>query len=348
MYKVTIGIAVYNAEQYLPQTMESALNQTFDSINYLIVDDCGNDRSMDHIHTLQKQHPRGKDIRIVRHNGNKGISEARNTILKEMNSDYLFYLDSDDLITPDCIDTLYKAIIRADADVVYGSHLETWESKRMEDKKHILSPTVFDREDQFAAFTFGSASFNLRTFVWNMLFKCSFLKEHRFTFENVKVWEDLLFTYDYIPHVRKAVFCSEVTYIYLKRDGSLSQYNSRKEIPCHEISEHIRIRNMCKAKCLQQLGKPYFGKMMIKTMSICYDAFMVMLDKRKQITPPIPNKKLNGLISYPLSLGQTCRLKHQRVANLILFLIGRLPFCIAKPLFIFGRELIVLYRKKPI
>ena len=55
-YEVTIGIPVYNAEKYIRQTMNSALSQSFDSIEFLICDDCGTDRSMDIVREYQQSH----------------------------------------------------------------------------------------------------------------------------------------------------------------------------------------------------------------------------------------------------------------------------------------------------
>ena len=82
-YEVTIGIPVYRAVDYIRQTMESALSQSFPSIEYLIVDDCGEDGSIEIVEELQQKHPRGKDIRIVRHGNNHGVGVARNRILTE-------------------------------------------------------------------------------------------------------------------------------------------------------------------------------------------------------------------------------------------------------------------------
>lgn len=64
-YAVTIGIPVYNVEKYIRLTMDSALAQTFESIEFLIVDDCGTDSSISIVKELQETHPRGKDIHIL-------------------------------------------------------------------------------------------------------------------------------------------------------------------------------------------------------------------------------------------------------------------------------------------
>ena len=59
-YEVTIGIPVYNVEKYIRLTMDSALAQTFESIEFLVLDDCGSDSSMDIVREYQQTHPRGK------------------------------------------------------------------------------------------------------------------------------------------------------------------------------------------------------------------------------------------------------------------------------------------------
>ena len=61
-YEVTIGIPVYKSVEFISKTLCSALNQTFPDIEFFVVDDCGNDGSMDVVYLLQNTHPRGKDV----------------------------------------------------------------------------------------------------------------------------------------------------------------------------------------------------------------------------------------------------------------------------------------------
>lgn len=81
--EVTIAIPVYNAQKYIVETLNSALSQTFESIEFLIIDDKGNDNSIEIIEQIQKTHLRGEQIKIIHHNENKGIASARNTAIKK-------------------------------------------------------------------------------------------------------------------------------------------------------------------------------------------------------------------------------------------------------------------------
>ena len=102
-YDVTIGIPVYRAEPYIRQTMESALSQTYSSIEFLVVDDGGGDRSVEIIKELKASHLRGKDIRILTHVQNQGVSASRNQIIDEARGEYLYFMDADDLIAENAI-----------------------------------------------------------------------------------------------------------------------------------------------------------------------------------------------------------------------------------------------------
>ena len=82
-FDVTIGIPVYRSEQYVSRALESALSQSYASIEFLVVDDGGDDRSMEIIYDLQKNHRRGKDVKVICHQENLGVSASRNDIIKQ-------------------------------------------------------------------------------------------------------------------------------------------------------------------------------------------------------------------------------------------------------------------------
>ena len=98
MYKVTIAIPVYNVEMYVKQSLLSALDQTFDSIEFLIIDDKGTDKSINIIRNVMETHPRGEHIRIVDHGVNQGTGATKNTAIKEASGEYIYFMDPDDLI----------------------------------------------------------------------------------------------------------------------------------------------------------------------------------------------------------------------------------------------------------
>lgn len=121
MYKVSLIIPVYNVEDYISESLYSALKQTFSSIEYIIIDDCGGDNSMSVVAKILQNHCRTQDVFIYRHDKNLGLSAARNTGLEKAHGEYVYFMDSDDEITEDCIEKLYQAIRDSDADWVMGT-----------------------------------------------------------------------------------------------------------------------------------------------------------------------------------------------------------------------------------
>ena len=121
-YDVTIGIPVYKSVDYILRSLESVLVQTYPSIEFLIVDDAGHDGSMDVIRAIAQTHSRGKDIHVITHHKNLGVSASRNDIINEAQGHYLFFMDSDDVIAENTIELMMQNARQSDAEIVFGSY----------------------------------------------------------------------------------------------------------------------------------------------------------------------------------------------------------------------------------
>ena len=124
MYKVSLAIPIYNVSLFVERALLSALNQTYDNIEYLIVDDKGQDDSMDIVHRIIKDHPRGKDVRIIEHPHNIGTDATKNTAIDNAQGEYLFFMDSDDEIIPTCIEILVHKMQEHPVDFIAASHMK--------------------------------------------------------------------------------------------------------------------------------------------------------------------------------------------------------------------------------
>ena len=121
-YDVTIGIPIYNVEPYIARSLESALAQTYPSIEFLLVDDFSSDLSADIVRQFQINHPRGADIRLLSNSNNLGVSASRNRIIDEARGEYLFFMDADDVIAGNTIGLLIQFIRQHQAEVAFGSY----------------------------------------------------------------------------------------------------------------------------------------------------------------------------------------------------------------------------------
>ena len=104
---ITLGIPIYNAAGLIERTLLSALNQTYPNIEFIFVDDKGD--SMDIVRRVAGEHPRGSAVRIIDQVVNQGTGAARNTIVEKATGEYLFTMDCDDVLIPECIELLYAS-----------------------------------------------------------------------------------------------------------------------------------------------------------------------------------------------------------------------------------------------
>lgn len=115
---VSIIIPVYNVEKYIEKCVNSLLDQTYDNIEILLINDGSTDNSGNICDSLAK-----KDIRIrVIHQMNAGVSNARNTGLDAMQGEYVTFVDSDDYVAADFVECLYNAITKNNADISTCGH----------------------------------------------------------------------------------------------------------------------------------------------------------------------------------------------------------------------------------
>jgi len=340
MYDVTIAIPLYNAEQYIGTTMNSALEQTFQNIEFLIIDDAGKDNSIGIIHDLQKTHSRGKNIRIIEHKENSGVAIARNTAIKEARGKYLYFLDSDDIITQDCIEILYNAIEQNNSEIAIASHRHISEGNK--ELVFKLPYLVINEKDKLATLRYGNLHQSLGFFIWNIMYRLSFLQDHQLYFKNHSIGEDIVFLYDLLPQIQSCVLLPNITYSYIKRKASLSQYGERKLISKQEIEEQIQIRIYGKEKIKELRDKPYIEEMVTNQMKYCFEAAAYIVSQRKLISPVLELQKIKELLKHPLQLKEILKFKKYKISNCLYFYWGKLPLGITIMLLICFLKLLKL------
>ena len=324
-YEVTIGIPVYNSEKYLKETLESALSQTFPSIEYLIMDDCSTDTSMAIVQEYQQTHPRGEHIRIIHQPRNMGIGIARNRIIDEAQGQYLYFLDADDIITPDAISLLHENAIQNDAEMVYASH------ERIEEFDGNHNSTVFQhakrnftQENEFANYAYEEYG-RLPAPVWNILFRMEVFRKNQLRFADTNFWEDFTFHMDLPSYVTRVSMLPDITYKYICRSGSLSNFQKRTHIDKQEIEKTIAAVEHVKANSYRIADKPYFPQRMCKVMLTCFFMVCHIIQKQEYIEPKFTNSELHSLLKSPVPLSKTLSFRKCWSKNLLLCLLSILP-----------------------
>ena len=327
-YDVTIGIPVYQAERYLSQSLESALAQTYPSVEFLLVDDGCTDSSMSIILECQNTHPRGADIRIISHDHNKGVSAARNRIIEEAAGEYLYFMDADDVIAENTISLLMAGIRQYEAEIVFGSYEKINTDGRREIYQYPNQQLL--GEDQLASFAYRKYA-GIQASACNYLVKTSILRDHHHRFIATDYWEDLVFTFNLVTFVSRAVLLSDITYSYLCRENSLSHYQQREQISKEEIFKNVQAIEHLKYTSSILYNKIYYPNRCFNIVMTDFYIACNILKRRKDIAPPVTDDEIKTMMTHPASFRQICSFRQSRYKNMALYLLGHVPvfLCVA-------------------
>ncbi len=251
MEKVTIAMPVYNVENYVEKSLLSAINQTFENIEFLIIDDKGADNSMAVVRKIMETHPRGKDIRIIDHIVNKGTGATKNSAIKEATGDYLFFMDSDDEITPNCIQLMYDKMQEHPVDFVVGSVLY-----RYSDGSEIVKVKYEDAiiEGNYNVVMQRCAPDRLNIPTWNKLYNLSFLRRNKVECVPYHLNEDNVFTTQVILAAKSYQALSNITYIQYYRTDSTMGKMVKGYSSVRQAKEYIEIADFLKTTLAAQAG----------------------------------------------------------------------------------------------
>lgn len=324
-YEVTVGVPIYNVEQYVKRALDSALSQTYKSIEFLVCDDASTDSSVAIIEEYQRKHARGRSIRIIRHSQNLGIGITRNHILKEAQGKYLFYLDADDEIMPNTIERLFNEAEKINAELVYGSHvrIEEW---RKDGKQFLFQypNMIFVSRDEFANFVYCKYD-SIQVPVWNILMRTDFLKKIYLHFPPVNFWEDFSATMLLPTHSTRVSLVSDVTYYYHCRYGSLSHFQKRSIIQKREIQNVIDVMSGLKKSCLKYKQKSYFAQMYRKVLMTHFYMVCSILKQNNIINPKYTKREIRDIMKSSLLLGEIIKFHKAKWTILLLSAFGFLP-----------------------
>lgn len=319
---VTIGIPVYQAERFLARSLESALMQSYPYIEFLMVNDGCTDGSMAILQNYQKDHPRGAAIRIISHDHNLGVSAARNCIIEEASGTYLYFMDADDVIAENTITLLVDQIRQHEAEIVFGSYEKVGTDGEREVYQYPELQLL--EKDQLASFAYRKYA-GIQASACNYLVKTSLLRAHYHRFIDTDYWEDLVFTFDLVTYVSRAVLLSDITYSYLCHENSLSRYQQRDRIPKDEILRNAKTVNHLRETSVLLYNKVYFPNRCYNIVMTGFYMACNVLKRRQNIVPSISNSEIRALLVHPASFRQICRFRQSRWKNMAFYLMGQLP-----------------------
>ena len=168
--KVSILVPFYKVENYVGRCVESLFTQTYQNIEYVFVNDCTPDRSMEVIQEhIEKYHVKDK-CKFIVHEHNLGISASRNDCLDNMTGDYFLFIDSDDYIDKDMVELLVEAAIKENADISGCGYIEEYVDHS------VMRPQKYtnDHDEMMRAITL----LTIKGVMWKLLVRSTIVTEH--------------------------------------------------------------------------------------------------------------------------------------------------------------------------
>ncbi len=218
MPKISVIIPVYNVEKYLPQALESVINQTFSDLEII----CVNDGSTDNSLKILEEYAQKDERIIVFTQVNQGVSAARNKGIDNAAGEYIMFLDPDDTFDLTLCEKVVHKIDAETPDIVMWGHNNVSENKIIQHNEQLLPISILQNKKNPTLFDF----MQIQIWVWDKAFKKDFLFQ-----KNIRFWngitnaEDVIFCIESFLENPKYSFINEslVQYTVYRNDSALSK-----------------------------------------------------------------------------------------------------------------------------
>jgi glycosyltransferase involved in cell wall biosynthesis len=236
---ISIIVPVYKIDEILLRNcMESILMQTYVSLEIIIIDD----GSPDNCGIICDEYAlKDKRIKVI-HTENGGVSKARNIGLDNCAGDFIMFIDSDDYIASDFIETMHQAIISEAVECVISGCTKTSTTEKTGCSSFVNSTKILNRDEVLESLFYMEHLFlSIEiTAVWGTLYKRDILQNKRFN-EKMKIGEDFSFKLEVFKCIKKVLFLDSRGYYYfLRQDSAIrGSFNPSKMTTLYELEKII-------------------------------------------------------------------------------------------------------------
>lgn len=233
MEKISVIIPIFNAEKYLKRCVNSIIEQSYQNLQIILIDDGSEDGSASICDDFAD-----KDSRvIVIHTENNGVSSARNRGLDVAAGDYIGFVDSDDYIDPDMYEVLYQFINHENADICCCGYYDEFDGQVetrccCDSRIRVINGADYCYQELFChSNCIGNGD-------WNKLFRSSLLTDIRF--KNYVVGEDVEFLCRAIHNSSRLVCVNDVKYHYVHyADTATSSIFSKRNMDIITVADEL-------------------------------------------------------------------------------------------------------------
>lgn len=270
---ISVLIPIYNVEKYLGECLDSLRSQSFSNFEAICINDGSTDSSPDIAHAFAQ-----KDSRFhVIDKSNSGYGASMNRGLDFARGKYIAILESDDIIYPDALWSLYSAAESFAADAVKGNFTFYWSDPNRADEFHEMISS--DMTEMIIDTRIDTRIFTHKASIWSGLYRNDFLKSHSIRFLETPgaSYQDSSFAFKVWASASKATFI-HAPIIRYRQDNESSSVNSKGKVFCicdeyAEIHRWLRDRQQDPHYC------KYFSTLMHEMTLSKYNAYMWNYDR---------------------------------------------------------------------
>ncbi|QIR40916.1 glycosyltransferase [Tolypothrix sp. PCC 7910] len=288
--EVSVIIPSYNTENYIYQAIDSALKQTLNNIEIIVVDDASTDGTLNVLKKFNDQR-----LKILANPKNIGVAGTRNRALKVAKGQWVAVLDSDDWYAPERLERLLQVAYSEDADIVaddlyfiedgqdYPWSTLISQSGESINQVKLIEPALFVETDMY-----GQQGLHLG--LSKPIFKRDFLISNNIEYDEIlTINEDFWLALQCLVYRAKFILLPEQYYFYRSRSGSLASSVSagvnknlvNLELTCQKIQDFMKLKDII--NCHPNLAQALSKKLKISQKYLDYYRVVTALKKRQYL-----------------------------------------------------------------
>lgn len=231
-YKISVIIPIYGVESFIARCAETLLRQTLNEVEYIFVDDCTKDNSINVLKEVLSRFPKRKEhVQIIHHEENRGLPAARNTGMQVAKGEFIFHCDGDDFTEFTLLEELYNTAKEKNADYVWCD----WSLSYQNTERYMRMPSFSSPFDALKCMLAGGMKYN----VWNKLVKRSLYFDNKIQFPSGHSMGEDMTMIQVLACSSKTAYVNKALYHYVKTNSG-AMTNNLKEQDLIDIKYNVK------------------------------------------------------------------------------------------------------------
>ena len=216
--KVSVIMPVYNARDYISNSVESVMKQTHENVEIILVDDCSTDGT---IEVERKLAEKFQNIKVISNEENSGQTLSRNHGLEYASGEWFIFLDADDELNTVAIEEMLRVGLENNVDIVLCDYENIYDDGSRVKNTAKLTPGVYSAEE-ITKNLFINIPLSVYSCIGTKLYKTDFLAKKRRTKDYPRTGGDFMFFSDAVLSDARVYYANKIFYEYYVRKGSIS------------------------------------------------------------------------------------------------------------------------------